>query len=193
MKWLMRTGLAMMLVLFSFLGVSKAEADPCLPIACATVTLPGTTITLPNATVTSTVPVTVTKTVKVPGPVTTQYVSQPRETVYRTPIGQTVTRRATVTETNTQTVTAPPSTVTKTATATATATVTKTAVVTRTVHEKGVITVKRAKAVGISLGLLLLGGFLALVALWVTYAVGYKDSELEEEKMAEETLSQDMK
>lgn len=183
-KWLGRTGLAFVLALFSILGMQPAEADICVqPVTCVvlppvTITVPGPVVTLPRQTVTKKVPypVTTTDIVRVPGPVRT--VTLPRETVTVTEngqTGQTVTSRATVTATETQTVTATPPTETKT--------------VYQTRYKDGVITVEKAKAVGISLGLLLLGGLLALFAMYLAYAVGYKDSELEEEKQAEEALN----
>lgn len=178
-----------MLALFSILGMQSAEADICVqPVTCVvlppvTITVPGPVVTrppvtLPRQTVTQKVPypVTTTDIVRVPGPVRT--VTLPRETVTVTEngqTGQTVTSRATVTATETQTVTATPPTETKT--------------VYQTRYKDGVITVEKAQAVGISLGLLLLGGLLALFAMYLAYAVGYKDSELEEEKQAEEALN----
>lgn len=190
-RWVRVTGLAIMLALFSILGVQPAQAaDICVsPVVCVTVSVPGPTVripgptvvlppdppvTLPRRTVTVPVPVTTTDIVRVPGPTVTETQRVPGPTRTVTETGQTSTTTATVTETETATVTATPPTVTQT--------------VTRT--RDGIITVEKAQAVGISIGLLLLGGLLALLALWATYTVGYKDSELQEEKMAEETLSQ---
>lgn len=188
-----RIGLALVLAFSFFMGsAATAQAvEVCVPpLVCATVTVPVVStvtdyvtkpaVTLPRQTVTKTV----TNTVKVPEPVTTtDVVRLPGPTVTKTArntvAGQTVTKYSTVTQTQTVTNTVTPTPVT----------VTKTVTVEKT-RSGGVVTVDRIKTVGISLGLLLLGGLLTLLAMYITYAVGYKDSELESEKEAENLLNQ---
>lgn len=150
------------------------NASICLPgVVCATVTLPGTTITLPGRTITlpgrtvtlpqATTVKTVTSKVKVPGPVTTKYITPAPKILYRT---------------STQTVTQTGQTITKSArvtTATVTATATRTDV--RTVEKERVVNLTTPQATGISLGLIVAGALLALLVLYIMYRLGYLRAE----------------
>jgi|ERR1044072_1269108 hypothetical protein len=133
----------------------------CVPEA----SLPTVTVTLPTVTRTLTLPrvtlprATVTDTIRVPGSVVTRNVPGPVKTV-------TVNNRSVVTS--------PRQTVTNRATLTgptAVTTVTATATVTKVGPDRVVIT--KARAVGISLLLILLGVALGLALLWGAYTYGW--------------------
>lgn len=151
---------------------TSPDASICLPgVVCATVTLPATTITLPGKTVTlpgrtmtlpqATAVKTVTTRVKVPGPVTTKYITPAPKILYRTTTvtqtGQTITKSATV------------------PTVTVTSTATRTDV--RTVEKERVVNLTKPQATGISLGLVAVGALLALLVLYIMYRLGYLRAE----------------
>lgn len=181
LKALPLLGLGLILAFGLFMAPAKAatpqtpsDSSVCLPgVVCATVTLPGTTITLPGKTVTlpgrtvtlpqSTTTKTVTSKVKVPGPVTTRYITPAPKILYRTKTatvtqsGQTITKSATV------------------PTVTVTSTATRTDV--RTVERERVINLTKPEATGISLGLVAFGVILTLLVLYIMYRLGYMRAE----------------
>lgn len=159
---------AMALVLSALLtGFDNGKADAAPQPFPTIVPLPSLTA-LPNP-----VP-TITKLIPVPGPTVTKRIPGPTKTIYkRVPVpGPTVTvyktrqgptTRVTVTAKPSPSVSVSPSPVTKV-----------------TTKPGKTITISKPKFIGISLGFLVLGIIIAVAALWITYAVGYKDSERNE-------------
>lgn len=140
----------------------SAQQSLCVkPVVCVTLPPVTKTVTLPRATATKTV------TRAIPGPVSTVTLVKSAPPITRTvtstqtgSTGQTTTLRATVTSppvTSTVTVTTPPKVVT---------------------NEK-VVTVTVSKAIGLSLGLVVLGVLVGVLLLWLAYARGYLSSENE--------------
>lgn len=146
--------------------VTRPPVTVTLPrVTLPQVTLPGQVVTLPRQTVT----------VKLPGATNTATVRLPGQTVTIPPIpGQTTTVSAptvvpvTVTAPNGQkiqtSVTITPSPLPGTVT-------------TKPVIKEREVRVSVPAAIGIGVGVLLIGLILGLLAIYIAYAVGYKDSE----------------
>jgi hypothetical protein len=202
-KALIARGLVpILLVLALFVSPDKAYAQDCKPTTAGTicaslvgddvvVTLLGqeiARISAPVREVTVEVPVPgPTDIIRIPGPTVT--VPGPIRTITIPVPGATTTATATVTLSPGQGPTARgtigPSTLPSTAEnapgANPTVTVTKTLPPKKVVDERRVrITIPQA--IGISLGLLLLGLAMGLLAMYASYAVGYKNSEQAEAK-----------
>lgn len=176
-----------LLALFVIVGTTlSAQAQPAdiLPLPLPTITLTvsdllTTTVTLPRITVTttkklpgrlrtvtetatvvrrSTAMAHSTRTVRVPGPVTTQQVTLPRQTMTRT---ATITKPP-VTSTVTATVTPPP--------------------------EVNTVTITKTRAAGISIALVLIGAILALLLIWAAFTYGWIKGDGGNRKFIKDTV-----
>jgi hypothetical protein len=151
--------LCMLSALFSGIG-PEAKADPALPKPLPTLTL------LPTVTP-SILPV--------PGPTVTKYIPKPGPTVTKT-----VYKRVPVpgpTETIYITRQAPSPRVKISVSPSPVISVSPSPVPVVTKEPGKTVTVSIPKAIGISAGFLALGILISLVALWIAYATGYKDSD----------------
>jgi hypothetical protein len=142
-------------------NAAKADPTPPLPLPSLTVSPPA-----PSPSI-----------VPVPGPTVTKYITKPRPTVTKT-----IYKRVPVpgpTETIYITRQGPSHRVTVTAKPSPSVSVSPSPVVTK---EPGkTITISKPKFIGISLGLLVLGIIMGLVAVWIAYGTGYKDSQRNED------------
>lgn len=189
------------------LGVLLAMALPAsaeiLPTP-VTDALPQVTATLPGVTITKLItlrPKTVTvrktvtnivrtpgPTVRVPGPVktTTVYVPQNRVVTSVVP-APGLTGRSVVTLPR-ETVNGPTESTSKSGTVAVTKTVTIAA--DRVVVPKDRIVIERAKAAGVSIGLVVLGVLLALGTMWALYALGYLTADDRNAEKMEELVKE---
>jgi len=194
-KYLLTPLITVLIVLATVGGVSWATpneaedicvGDTCIAVPTVTlpgqtITLPGTTVTLPGRTVTPPV-----RTVTLPRQTVTRRVTLPRQTVVTTrylrlpQTTKTATIETTVTVRSTQAIPTGAGTTTIRQTPQASVRIVPTPGPIRTVPVRREVKVTVPQAIGLSLGLLLVGLGLGLLALYAAYAVGYKDSERQE-------------